>query len=322
MTLYVNNRSAMRFWCMVATSINESTSASSIVSVDNADTSLHSCIAALPDSTGISLPVHLLVSRASQRSKSPGIVCHVRTTPYPAGAFRRFSPIVLVASPELCFFEMASELSFFKLVEFGFILCGTYTLNPDAPSKNNREPLTNKRKLGLFINRMGITRGCDIARKALDCIIEGSASPRETKLALLLCATVKQGGYGFEQPLLNYQIDFTQEERLLYGRDCVVLDLYWKDLHFGIEYDGGKGHSEEEDVSSDRRRDSELMCCGITIIRADKKQLANPYQVYVLARKCARLMGKKMRKPTAGQWENKQKLFNEIMRPSRKRAGE
>ena len=315
MTLYVNSKTALRFWCMVATSLEDVSSACSIREVKNADTSVRAV-----DSSSLALisekkkVIHALVESASRRTRSPRFVYHVRLSPYPPGAFRRIAHDVLIASPELCFFEMATELPFWKLVEFGYLLCGTYTLNPKAASTNNRKPLTTKRKLSLFINRMGSARGCAIAKKALKFIVEGSASVRETKTTILLCAPVRDGGYGLPWPTLNHRINFTDRETQLFGRSYVVLDLYWRLYHLGLEYDGEKDHSDESDVSRDRRKSSELDYHGERVIRVDKNQLANPYQVYVLAKKCARAMGKTIRRPTHQQDELKRQLFDAIMR--------
>lgn len=314
MTLFVNSWTAMRFWCMTGTSIDDATAPCSLNEVKNAATSLR---AINPDSYSDLLhdgrPLHILVADKGQRSKSPQLVYHTRKAPYPAGAFRRYAPDTVIASPELCFLEMANELPFFKLVEFGYLLCGTYTVNPDVVDSNKREPLTTKRKLTSFIDRMGVTRGCEIARKALGLVCEGSASVRETKTTVLLCTPVRLGGYGLVYPILNHRIDFSDRERLLFGRTHVVIDLYWKEHHFGIEYDGVDNHSSESDVSKDRRKSSDLDYHGIQVLRIDKAQLANPYQVYVLAKKCARHMGKTLRKPTPLQLASRQKLFDEIM---------
>lgn len=315
MALYVNNKTAMRFWCMEEFSLDNSTSSSSVRRVEGAASSLRGIDAEVLARFGSNgHKIHLLVGKASQRSRSPRIVYHVRTCPYPTGAFRRLAPGVLVASPELVFFEMANELFFYKLVEFGFLLCGTYTVNPNAIAPNGREPLTTKRKLASFIERMGTARGCSIARKALDFVFENSASPRETKTAILLCMPSRLGGYGFSEPQMNYRFDFSAEEQRLFGKSFVVLDLYWPNCRFGIEYDGGEHHTEDEDVSRDRRKSSELSYRGITVVRVDKEQIANPFQVYVLARKCARIMGRPFRKPTPAQIERRSQLFEAIMR--------
>jgi len=314
MTLYLNNKTALRFWCMAEHSIDELTTSSNVLEVLDADVSIRLIPEELLCILGSKQQVfHLLVGRAGQRTKSSRIVFHTRTKPYPKGAFRRYSPEILIVSPELCFFEMTNELPFLKLVEFGFFLCGTYTLNPNTEKPNDRLPLTTKRKLASFAKRMGTASGCRIAQRALSLILEGSASPRETKTTMLLCLPTKMGGYGFTWPILNHRIDFNESEQLLFGRPYVVLDLYWPEYHLGVEYDGGKGHTDEADVSRDRRKNSELNYKGIDVIRIDKEQLSSPYQVYVLAKKIARMMHIIIRRPTQLQLKNRRELFYTIM---------
>ena len=300
---------------MTVYSIDEKTTPCSVRNVTESDASLLNVPKdAIEDICSYGQRIHVLVDNAAKRTKSSRLVFHVHNRPFPKGAFRRYSQTVLIASPELCYLEMACEVDFVKLVEVGFFMCGTYTLNPNVEKINGKDPLSTKQKILSFINRMGSVRGCAIARKALELVYEGSASPRETKMAILLCFPVKMGGYGFKPPLMNYRIDFSDEEQKLFGRPYVVLDLYWPEYHFGIEYDGGEGHSDEKGLSRDRRKSGELNYLGINVLRVDKEQLSNPYQVYVLAVKCARMMGKYLRKPTKSQWVHHRELFNKLMR--------
>lgn len=313
MTLYLNNRTAMIFWCMVKPSAEVAARPSSVTEVTNADTHLDLLDDNLNELFAKEKTVHLLLGDRNQRTSAPHITFHLRTQPYPNGAFYRYNNKVLVASPELCFLEMANEIPFIKLVEFGFLICGTYTVNPQVENPNKRQQLTTVRKVRSFIDRMGTARGCRTARDALQLVFENSASPRETKLAILLCAPTKYGGYGLPRPTMNWRIDFTEDERLLFGHSHVEIDLYWPQCNYGIEYDGEADHSESGDVSRDRRKDSELDYRGIKIIRVDKDQLANPHQVFVLAKKCARRLGKDFRKPSKRQWDAKCQLFETLM---------
>lgn len=317
MAIFVNNRSALRFWSLATVSLDEVTRESTITCIRGATSSLAKVREDdLEAFGGGSYVVHLAVVDAGQRRKTRRIVTHLRSAPYPQGAFRRYARGVYVASPELCFLEAASFLSFFQLVKFGFLICGTYTLNPDAEELNCRPSFTNKRKILSFIDRMGTTRSCRVAKRALELVAEGSASPRETETAILLAAPSRMGGYGFELPRLNYRIDFTEDQRRMFGRQFVVLDLYWPQFGVAIEYDGEDGHSAFEDVARDRRKSSEMAYLGITVVRVDKRQMANAYQVQVLARKCARLMGRYMRKMEPDQMRKKEALFDAVMRRS------
>ena len=315
MELYIDNLSALYFFSMVESSLDA-------VSQPCAKTRVRNAVGSRFKLERFELshfnlgnaPLHVMVGDAKKRSQSKTVVCHVRSTELPSGALRRIGKNIFIASPELCFFEMAGVLSFPKLIEFGYLLCGTYTVSPSAPEKNKREPLTTKRKLESFAKRMKDPRGRATALKALSYVVEKSASPRETKTAILLALPVRLGGYGFDLPQMNYKIDFSARERELFGKSYVLLDLYWPLYRIAIEYDGHENHSSPDDLARDRRKSSEMSYRGIEVIRVDKQQMASPFQVHVLSKKLARAMGKRFRKPTPQEWERKVRLFQEIMR--------
>lgn len=258
-------------------------------------------------------PLHLLVSAQARRNPSKRIICHQRTIPLPPNSLQQLAPGLFIASPELCFLEAASILPFPKLVELGCFLCGTYYLDPQAGMVNGKQQLTTKAKLTLFLESAGGGRGCAQAAQALCFVAEGAASPYEAKLCLLLCLPTKQGGYGFPFPTLNQCIRFAKRDRALFGHDRVVVDLYWEEAKVGIEYDGSAYHSDEGQLTRDRRKDSELSLRGITLLRIDKHQIETASQIHVLARKLARLLGKRLHRPTAAQWRNRRQLHNALI---------
>lgn len=314
MNLYINNLSALYFYSMVETSLDD-------VSYPCGKTDVEHAVASMAALSGFDLSgypfgsgrLHVLVESQSKRSSAKKLACHVRTAPLPRGSFRKLDDGLFIVSPEYCFYEMAHVLPFPKLVEFGYLLCGEYTVNPDAVDLNNRAKLSTKRKLGSFADRMSGGNKHATIDRAMKLIAENSASPRETKLSMLLSFPVRLGGYGFPLPVLNYRIDFTSEEQELFGRPYVVLDLYWPDYGFGIEYDGERSHSDALTLTRDRKKASELDYKGIKVYSVDKGQISNVRQVYALALKAARAMGLRIRKPTEKQWAAKKDLFNAIM---------
>lgn len=315
MNLYIDSVSALNFYSTIATSLDEETKPCYKDRIDDAACSkLRLKEFDLSNINVGSGKLHVMVGNQSNRTPNEGIVCHVLSKRLPWSALRSLGDNVFVASPELCFYELARVLSFPKLVECGYFLCGSYHFNPNVEKKNDRVPLTTRRKLALFADRMPDQRGKAIVKKALALVGEGSASVRETKTAMLLTFPIRLGGYGFTMPTLNYRIDFTPEEQRLFGRPYVILDLYWPEYGFGIEYDGGESHEGEKQLSSDRRKDSELAYRGITVFRVDRNQLNTLSHVHALAVKSAHMMGVRVRKPTQKQWAAKQALFDCIMR--------
>ena len=146
-------------------------------------------LARMPELEGIALPLHVIVPSQAARSRCGKVACHVSSAMFPRGSFVRIARNVLASSPELCFVQMASELSLPALIRLGFELCGTYgvatvgksgTSGSSAPSPlppASRASWTKPRTMP----------GTVKARKALKHLVAGSASPMETTLAMLLC---------------------------------------------------------------------------------------------------------------------------------------
>lgn len=71
-------------------------------------------------------PLHFVVPVETARSRSQQTICHVSSGTFPRGSFVRIGKETFASSPELCFVQMAVELSLPALIRLGFELCGTY----------------------------------------------------------------------------------------------------------------------------------------------------------------------------------------------------
>jgi hypothetical protein len=78
---------------------------------------------------GLSAPLHVLAQNTGVRRTTATLRRHICSQPLPTGSLIQISPELIVASPELCFLQMASELSLLDLVGLGFEFCGTYRLD-------------------------------------------------------------------------------------------------------------------------------------------------------------------------------------------------
>ena len=320
MNIFIDNVSAMKFYCRVKSSLDEESAPCYFTNAQNSTAAekavnriANECEVDLDSLRTKSGALHVLVDSCSKKWNSKSVECHRTSHPVPRGSFRKIAESVYIVSPEYCFMEMASVLPFAKLVEFGYVLCGTYTLNPEADEKNRRKPLASVQGIESFISKLPRKKGRVAALRALMYVREGSASPRETKNTLLLCLPVRIGGYGYPMPILNHTFNFSPEEQLAFGVPYAILDLWWPDYHFGIEYDGGEGHTEVADIARDRKKSSNLQYLGVMVMRVDKEQLSSPSEVYALAKKAARIMGIRFRKPTPEQWRLKCELFDVLM---------
>lgn len=313
MIIILAYQSAMKFWLQVTTAVDMATTASTIKSIQAATgNSKDISSLALQDKGFGRQPYHVLVEPGQRRQATKRVVCHQASSGFPAGSFRRVDKDILVASPELCFLQMATILPLAKLVEWGCFLCGSYAILPDEGLVHGRELLTSKQKLGHYLRKCQGQRGYSEAVKALARICEGSASPQETKLALLLSLPKKQGGYGFPQPAMNHKVVYTAQEQRIYEKHHVVLDLYWPQWKLGIEYDGREYHGDSDAITHDREKSSEMATRQIEVIRVDRNQTRTPKDIYVLAKKIGRITKRYVLRPTESQWEKRKQLFFQL----------
>jgi len=98
------------------------------------------------------MPLHVLVADGNARKVRHNIYCHTCSKEFPGGSFVQTDTGLIVSSPELCFLQMADELSFVDLVKLGFEICGSF--RPDKKKGfRNEQPLTSAAKLKAYIDK-------------------------------------------------------------------------------------------------------------------------------------------------------------------------
>lgn len=201
-------------------------------------------------------------------------MCHTWSGSGEADSFVQVSKGLYVSSPEACFLQLARQLSLVELVEVGFEFCGTYGLSDEAPRGfETRKPLATKRSLERYLTKSSGQFGVKKALKALGYVVENSASPMETMLVLLLCLPTYLGGYGFEHPQLNYQIEVL-DHRLSGRKDrWCVCDLYWPCAKLALEYDSDMFHTDSGRIARDSDRRSDLLGQRIALISVTRQQV-------------------------------------------------
>ena len=237
-------------------------------------------------------PLHVLVSSDAIRRTSSEVVCHVERAPLPPRSVLDSQNGFCVCAPPLTFVQMATQLSQPKLIELGYELCGTYDLWND----HFREcaPLASVEQLTAHVDRLGPVYGKRKAAQALRYVANGSASPRETILAMLLHLPYRMGGYGIEMPLLNHRIDLGKRERRIAGKNFLVCDLYWPEAKLDLEYNGSD-HADPEQMQRDSMRRDALVSMGITVMTVTKWQLEDGGEMNAIAHAVADRLGKRLR---------------------------
>lgn len=299
MTIYIGGPSALIYWSRIATQ-HYATYAwehpkPTVASVEHGFepmsfvqyASIHSLDdgkSTLPSSTyfdafdaGIDLrPIHLYVGQKCHHENSENIICHqCNNIQYINNSFLRINDEVYVASPELAYIQTcALDGEIEDHILLGMELTGAYASTFDNENGHlvtmvKRNPLTTHARLERYCKSASKLWGRKAALAALPYIVDRSASPRETVLAMVLGMPLCRYGEGFGMPEMNHYIK-TVHARPFSTRGHYWCDLYWPGLD--VEYDGGE-HVDEIRQNSDRRRTNELMEHDIHVVRVARQEL-------------------------------------------------
>lgn len=168
--------------------------------------------------------IHATVAHARLRRAGGGIETSVRKGPFHPRSFMRIEDGLYVSTPEMAFCEMASVLSLERLIALGLELCGTYRrASTFGLARYDAIPLTSPGALASFIEKSPQFKGVKKARRALPLILAGSASPRESVLAMLLCLPYSLGGYGLPHPTMNAEMPLPKNVAARGARRCAVI---------------------------------------------------------------------------------------------------
>lgn len=243
---------------------------------------------------GCTLPVHVIVGNATVRTETSSIISHTWAS-LPDQGVIDVGEGFLMSTPEFCFLQAASKLSLVQLILLGFELCGTYVVVEGEPARRREAPLTSVAKLRAFIESAVGARGRAKAARALRYILDKSASPMETVLAMLLCLPNKLGGYGIPAAQMNYHVDVPSRMRKLADRSYCECDLCWPEVHLCLEYDSELHHADLDRRQSDARRRNTLLALGYTVVTVSYDQVANNASFNRLAHQTAQRVGKRLR---------------------------
>ncbi len=242
-------------------------------------------------------PLQLVAPTAAARTRRQGSVCHVLAQPLHGRSFAKIDDGLYVSTPEFVFLQMAGVMSLERLILLGFELCGTYTASGKNGFASNSFALTAPAKIKRFVEGAPRCKGRAQALRATKYVLSGSASPKESQLAMLLCLPYRLGGYGLQQPEMNRRIELDPVTQFLLKKRFVVCDLYWSAAKLDLEYDSTEFHSTKEKLVADARRRAALESRGIASINVTSSQIAQPDEIEALAKTVARMLGKQIRPP-------------------------
>ncbi len=138
-----------------------------------------------------------------------------------------------------------------------------------------RPPLTSKGRIARYIDGVGHTRGVAPLRHVLGNVIDGSASPLETEVLLMLCGSKWIGGEGWEEPWVNRRLDFPLNIRALSGQGYAIPDQMWLDRGIIFECQGKAFHADEQGFEVRNGRRAGLEALGFEVREITDAQVRN-----------------------------------------------
>lgn len=229
------------------------------------------------------------------RCRSKGVESRKFGLPANQRCFFALGSNIFIASPELCFAQLAKGHSSIELMKVGFELCGTYSIDlSNRIGFRNRRPLTTKAAISKLLN--SLPNNCPVAaREAARFICDGSASPMETCLALLLGLPARFGGYGLGMPQMNARVEIGERKVSSTNYGAYHCDLFWPESNVALEYNSRAFHINEKAAERDASRVNDLLDSGIKSIAVTRAHVADPAKMDIVAHALAGMMGKRMR---------------------------
>ncbi len=255
-------------------------------------------------------PVNVLVKNPVRPHSSESLTPHLCQAKLVYGSLYRLTPSIFLSSAPLAFLQIAAqEKDFIKLLQLGFEICGTYrTTQTSAVPAYQVPPLTSVRALRDFVDNNPSFYGANAARKALRYIADGSASPLETKLALLLGLPMSYGGYGLGIPHMNYEVEASSAAFSISGRKHLRCDLCWPKAKLDVEYQSREMHEGELSRAKDSRRANALSAMGWKCIAITNDEADSRYAMDVIAETIRKHIGKRNRVRVSNYHSRKLKL--------------
>lgn len=206
-----------------------------------------------------------------------------------------------------------------RLVAATVIACefaGTYRLGAGSMPTAYRAPrIMDAAGLARVAAGVGKSQGTLRARRVAELMLEGSASPMETVLALMLTLPVEFGGFGLENPLLNRAVDVSGFQGTISDRDVVIPDFLWHEQGVALEYDSEEFHAlrGKGQLKRDVTRSNTLTALGYRVFRATSQTVRSLPGISLLARQIACALDVELPAATPLQELRRRKLYMLLM---------
>lgn len=248
--------------------------------------------------TGLPRPIDTVVDARTKRYSSTIANSHVWSYALPEGYTKQVAPGICVCSPELALLQMSSSLSFPQIALLAYELCGTYVLAPTNEAGGTEavcklEQVYGVEGLRKFAHRCrdaGV-RGAARLEEALGAVLDGSNSPAESALALMLVAPRTKGGFGLRNLELNHKVELSDKGRRIMHCPSIRPDGIFPTINEAYELDTKTWHDSTYAHENDSDRRAALEASGIKTHSITSGQAYDLDKLTVIAEGFAKRLG-------------------------------
>lgn len=243
----------------------------------------------------LTTPYMALAPEHAHRRNSKLITCRTLSTNISGPYLVSIDEDCLCVTPELLFILYGQKHSFATSVQLGLELCGTYTLpafsDNECFTSYDLPVLTTAESIRAFIARNPNIYGAARAKRLARFLQDGSASPMETVLFLLLCLPVSEGGYGLPLPELNADLPIIQYLGSLHVPQTRYGDLVYRSARVVLEYQSREHHTGSERQESDEDRRDDIEATGYTVMFITPSRIKDFDRFEAVVQRLARYLG-------------------------------
>ncbi len=247
-------------------------------------------------------PLDVAVSSSSGRHCCELIDSHVWKGPLPADQRHGLGSGIEVCRIPIVFSQLAITTEPIELCRIGYEITGTYGLTPWANEAyaNRLVPLATVQELMAYaqtaraLKVRGATRACD----ALKRVTDGSKSPRESDVAIIMALTRKSGGFGLCGFVMNQAIELSPRAQEILGYHRIAPDFFWPGTRTVMEYDSDEWHLDPISHARDSRRREALSEDGYSVHVLTNEQVKDFEHLQVFMGRISRELHRNREKST------------------------
>lgn len=196
-----------------------------------------------------------------------------------------------------------------SLARLAMEFAGTYRLSTPMTETAYKQPRLMTIQSALdFVDMSRNQNDGPRARRALSLAADGSRSPMETALFLMLTLPIEMGGYGIAKPVLNKPVPVQLD------KDDLIPDLLWEEHGLVVEYQSDEFHESKgrDRTDHDIMRANELRAEGYQVLEATPGIVCDPSRMEMLANQVARLLGTRLPSLDEAQMQLRRHLHGEL----------